>query len=165
MKPNLTPATKYCFDSSAFIDSWRRYHRPSILPTLWDQLLPGLIEKGRIIVPKEAEKEILAGNDELKTWFKSYKQCVQVYTPEHLKITSEIVNKYPKVSQYKKTKPLHADPFVVAVAKVENAVVVTWEGLNGSKDNPSIPELCREYTVEYHNMVELFEKEGWSFKH
>lgn len=156
--------SKYCFDTSAFVDSWRRFYNPSVFPTLWDKLSE-LMNDGRIIVPKEAEKEILAGNDDLKTWFKSNNTCVQPYTENQLKIVTAIVNKYPKVSQYHKPRPVHADPFVVALAKVENAIVVTWEGPNGSTTNPSIMDLCREYNVHCYNMVKFFESERWSFKH
>lgn len=164
MMMNLLPKSKYCFDTSAFIDSWRRFYTPSIFPTLWEQLSE-LMKSGQIVVPKEAEKEIVAGNDELKTWFKFSNSCVRAYTLAQLKIVTEIVNKYPKVSQYNKIKPIHADPFVVALAKIENATVVTWEGSNGSKDNPRIPDLCKEFEVECCNMIGFFEKEGWSFKH
>ncbi|MDO8571902.1 MAG: DUF4411 family protein [bacterium] len=155
---------KYCLDSSAFIDSWRRYYPPKVFPTLWEGLSE-LIVSGRIIVCKEAEKEIMNGNDELKTWFKLNKKCVVPYDNNQLVIVSEIVNKYPKVSQYNKPRPAHADPFVVALAKARNATVVTWEGLNGSSDNPAIPNLCREYQVSWCNMVDLCEREGWSFNH
>lgn len=157
-------SNKYCLDSSAFINSWRRYHNPSVFPTLWDGLAE-LIKEGRVIVCKEAEKEIMAGNDELKAWFKTNKACVKAYTPEQMRSVGEIVNKYPKVSQYHRVRAFHADPFVVALAKAEKAIVVTWEGPNGSNDNPQIPDLCKEQGIECCNMVELCEKEGWSFKH
>lgn len=123
------------------------------------------MEEGRLMVPKEAEKEILNGNDELKSWFKVHNDCVRPYTEEELVIVRNIVNKYPNVSQYKSVRSVHADPFVVALAKVEDAIVVTWEGPNGSKDTPAIPDLCKEYEIEWCTMVGLFEREGWSFRH
>jgi hypothetical protein len=159
--PSLTP-NKYCFDSSAFIDSWGRYYPPAIFPTLWDNLVE-LIDQKKLIVAKEAEKELIAGNDDLTAWFKKHSLCVIPYNTEQLQIASEIVNKYPKVSQYHRVKPNHADPFVVALAKLENAIVVTWEGPNGSSLNPAIPDLCREHKIEYINMIGLFTKESWSF--
>lgn len=159
--PSLTPI-KYCFDSSAFIDSWGRYYPPVIFPILWDRLAE-LIDQNRIIVAKEAEKELLAGNDGLTAWVKQHSLCVVPYSVEQFQIASEIVNKYPKVSQYHRVRSNHADPFVVALAKLENAIVVTWEGPNGSPLNPAIPDLCRERGIEYMNMVGLFTKENWSF--
>lgn len=162
MTNNLSPI-KYCFDTCAFIDSWRRYYPPRVFPMLWEQL-SDLMKNGRIMVPKEVEKEILAGNDEFKDWFRVNNICVKPYTKEQFEIASEIVNKYPKLSQYNKIKPFHADPFVVALAKVESATVVTWEGPNGDMNNPSVPNLCQEYKIGWFNMIGFFEKEGWSFK-
>lgn len=154
----------YCFDSSAFIDSWRRYYPPVVFSSLWDQFSE-LIKAERLIVPKEVEKEIKTGNDELYNWFKQNKSCVQGYTNKQLEVVSEIVNKYPKVSQYHRPRPNHADPFVVALAKIEKCIVVTWEGLNNSSINPAIPDLCREYNIEFCNPIGLFEKEKWTFNH
>lgn len=158
-----SPNTIYCFDTSAFVDSWRRYHPPGVFPVIWDKMAE-LMKEGRIIVCKEVQKEIDNGNDELKTWFKQNNSCVQSYDTEQLTTVSEIVNKYPKVSQYKKVKPIHADPFVVALAKTKKAKVVTWEGLGGGgSDNPRIPALCAEHGVDSCNMIGFFESEGWKF--
>lgn len=159
-----TTSTIYCFDSSAFIDTWRRYYPQKHFPTLWEGI-SSLISEGRIVVPKEAEKEIIAGNDELKAWFKQNLMCVKPYTQEQIVVVSEIVNKYPRVSQYNKVKPIHADPFVVALAKIDGATVVTWEGPNGSTDNPHIPDLCKEYQIPVVSMLGVFENEEWYFKH
>jgi hypothetical protein len=155
----------YCFDSSAFIDSWGRYYHYKFFPTLWDDLLNGLIESGRIIVTKEAQKELIAGADELTDWFKLRASCVVPFDPAQIAVVAEIVTKYPKVSQYHKPRPNHADPFVVALAKCKNAVVVTWEAPNGSTVNPSIPSLCNEFGVKYCDLLGVFESEGWRFKH
>lgn len=155
---------RYCFDSSAFINSWRRYYSPSVFPTLWDKFAELIIED-RIIMPKEAEKEIMNGRDELALWFKEHNQCVKKYTAEQLQIVQEIVNKYPKVSQYKKVRPYHADPFILALAKIENATVVTYEGNDGNHEDPKIPQLCVEYKIQCCDMITFFQKEKIYFRH
>lgn len=154
---------KYCFDSSAFINSWRRYYPPTVFSPLWEKFVE-LIKEGRIIIPKEAEKEILAGRDDLAEWLKINCQCVKKYTTEQLFLVQEIVNKYPKVSQYKKVKSYHADPFVLALAKIENASVVTYEANDGNYEDPKIPILCREYKVKCFDMVTFFNEEKFSFR-
>ncbi|MFA4941083.1 MAG: DUF4411 family protein [Patescibacteria group bacterium] len=153
---------KYCFDSSSFINSWSRYYPYKIFPAVWSGL-ELLIDQGRLVVPKEVKKEILAGNDDLKIWFNANSSCVVDIDKEQLKLVSEIVNKYPRVSSYNKPKPNHADPFVVALAKLKNIVLVTDEKPNGDKINPAIPDLCKEYKIKYCNMILFFEMEGWSF--
>lgn len=156
-------AQKYCFDSSVLMVGWRLHYPPSSFRPLWDKLA-ALIKDGRIIVPKEVEKEILAGDDDLKAWFKLNDNCVQPYTAEQIMVVSKIVNKYPKVSQYHKDRSRHADPFIVALAKAEGAVVVTYEGPNGNSANPSITTLCEEEGIECCNMSGFFEKEKIEFK-
>jgi hypothetical protein len=157
------PAQKYCFDSSIFIEGWRVHYPPVSFKPLWDKFVL-LMKEGRIIVPKEVEKEILAGDDDLKAWFKLNNDCVRPYTAEQIIVVSKIVNKYPKVSQYHKDRARHADPFIVALAKAEGAVVVTYEGPNGNSNNPSITTLCKEYEIECCKMSGFFEKEEIAFK-
>lgn len=154
----------YCFDSSAFIDSWRRYYPPDIFPSVWEEF-ERLINEGRIIVPKEVEKELLNGNDELKEWFKKHSQSVRKYTVEQLNLVKKVVADYPKASDYNKVKEFHADPFVVSLAKIEDLIVVTFEGNNGDTNNPRIPFLCKKYDVECCNMIKFFQNEGLSFRH
>lgn len=161
--PVKNSKNKYCFDSSVFMISWRIHYPYVPFASLWDRLVE-IMKEGRIIVPKEVEKEILAGDDDLKYWFKANKYCVRPYTDDQIKIVSAIVNKYPKVSQYHKDRPRHADPFIVALAKAEKAIVVTYEAPNGSRDNPSITTLCQEYEIECCNMSGFFEREGINFK-
>ncbi|MDP2638245.1 MAG: DUF4411 family protein [Candidatus Levybacteria bacterium] len=153
---------RYCFDTSAFTDSWRRYYKPNSFRVLWDRI-GGLIEDGRVLVPDEVKKEIGAGNDELITWFKQYNSHVSPVTAEQIAIVSEIVNKYPLVSQYKKPRAYHADPFVVALGKTTSTIVVTYERRNSSNDHPAVPDLCKEYRVECCSLADFFENEGWEF--
>jgi len=40
-----------------------------------------------------------------------------------------------------------ADAFVIAVARLQGAVVVTGEGANGTEDKPKIPYICQELKV------------------
>lgn len=154
--------TVYCFDSSAFIDSWRRYYRPDTFKELWDRI-GNRIENGSILVPDEVKKEIGSGNDTLVNWFKSYHKYVVPVSEDQIDVVRDIVNKYPAVSQYKKPRPYHADPFVVAVAKNRACTVVTYEGNNGSTHHPKIPGLCKEFGVTCCSVADFFEKEGWLF--
>jgi hypothetical protein len=156
--------SKYCFDTDTLAASWRRYYRPSSFEALWDRL-GDMMKRSIILIPEEVKKEIGAGKDELVTWMKRYcPRCVAIDDAQ-LRIVSQIVNKYPAVSQYKKPRPNHADPFVVAVAKIHGLEVVTFEKTkNASTVNPAIPDLCAEYGVTCCAMPDFFEKEGISFE-
>jgi len=155
--------TIYCFDSSALIDSWRRYYPIRLFPTLWEKVLCTIIDSKRIFLPIEAQKEILNGKDELVDWVKvNCPNIVDISVPQ-LNTVQEILSKYPKASDYKKLKPNHADPFVVAVAKIEGYTVVTFESKGGNADDPKIPFLCKMFGVECISMLDFFERENIKF--
>jgi Domain of unknown function (DUF4411) len=130
---------------------------------MWDKI-GSMLEAGKILIPDEVEKEIGSGNDPLIDWLKKHNVNKVPISQEQIEIVTEIVNKYPLVSQYKKPRPYHADPDVVAVAKINGCTVVTFEVRNGSKTHPSVPDLCKEYGVKCCTMADLFEREGWRFE-
>lgn len=157
-----TTKTKYCFDTDALVSSWRIHYRHKSFEELWEHL-GNLMKTGSIIICEEVQKEVGVGKDDLVLWLKQHKACVKPLTKEQLAIATEIVNRYPLVSQYHKPRPNHADPFVVALAKIEKCTVVTYEARNGSKDHPKVPDLCKEYGVDSCTMSAFFEKEGIVF--
>lgn len=153
---------KYCFDTDTLVSSWRIHYRPDAFESLWDQL-GDLVKNGAILIPDEVKKEIGVGKDGLVSWLKKYNVIGTPISMEQIEIVTEIVNKYPLVSQYKKPRPNHADPFVVAVAKIYKCTVVTYEKTNGNSKHPAIPDLCKEYRVDCCSMADFFKKEGWQF--
>ena len=153
---------KYCFDTSTLIGSWRQYYRPSVFGELWIRI-GELIKNGTIIIPEEVKKEIGTGKDDLAIWLKQYHHYIAPISIEQIEIVKEIVNKYPAVSQYKKPRPFHADPFVVALAKINSCTVVSEEKGSNNKDNPRIGDLCKEYKIDHCSTAEFFEREGWKF--
>jgi len=158
-----TEKSKYCFDTDTLAASWRKYYRPSSFEALWDKL-GDMMKRSIILIPEEVKKEIGVGKDDLVGWMKRYCPKSVGIDEAQLRIVSQIVNKYPAVSQYKKPRPNHADPFVVAVAKTRGLEVVTFEKGGGSAVNPAIPNLCAEYGVACCTLPDFFEKEGMSFE-
>lgn len=157
-----TRRPKYCFDTDTLASSWRRHYRPEAFGPLWERLAI-MMTDGIILIPEEVKKEIGAGRDGLVSWLKKSCPNYLVIDDKQLEIVSEIVNKYPGVSHYKKPRANHADPFVVAVGKIYSVTVVTFESGIGGPTNPSIPALCKEYGVECCSMADFFDKEGFSF--
>jgi hypothetical protein len=153
---------KYCFDTDTLASSWRRHYRLEAFGPLWERL-GTMMADGSILIPEEVKKEIGAGKDGLVAWLKTNcPNCLPI-DDKQLEIVSEIVNKYPGVSHYKKPRANHADPFVVAVGKIYSITVVTFESGGGGPTNPSIPALCKEYGVGCCTMADFFDKEKLSF--
>ena len=76
----------YVLDSNTFIDAKNRYYGFDIVPSFWNKLLE--ISPGKILTIKPIESEIMAGHDELSTWFENN------YTINTYSVDATEVNKY-----------------------------------------------------------------------
>ena len=91
-------------------------------------------------------------------------------TTEQIKIVKEILSTYPNLI---KTDRLYAaDPWVIALAIVMDRspqktlveikrIVVTEERLRGERVR--IPLVCKDYSIESIDILEMFRVEGWKF--
>ena len=75
---------------------------------------------------------------------------------------AEILSNFPKLVDDRPHKG-QADPFVIALARIRGATVVTEEGVTGSAKRPKIPFVCGHYGVACINLVGLMRAEDWVF--
>lgn len=61
----------------------------------------------------------------------------------------------------------YADLYVVAVAAVEEAVVVTTEQIDATTKlrKYKIPHVCRDRGIEWAKPYDVVRREGWVFRH
>lgn len=155
----------YCFDTSAFIAAWIESYPKDVTPKLWNEFMPGLIEAGRLITPRDVlvELERKAGKDDgLCEWVKSQVHAVVELDAELLAEGKRIINKYRRLIELKPGRS-GADPFVIALASLRGATVVTKEGLSGNLQKPKIPDVCRAEGISYMGILEVIRKERWVF--
>jgi hypothetical protein len=57
-----------------------------------------------------------------------------------------------------------ADSFVIGLAKVKDAIVVTGEKSIGTRDRPRIPIVCDHFSIGHRTMLELIREKGWTFQ-
>ena len=158
----------YIIDTSSLVELNR--HNPlDVFPTIWDKLTE-LIDKNRLVAPKEVLNEISQNDDQLSKWVKNQKKMFKEPTPRQIKLVKEILNKYP--SLIKSDRKYDADPWVIALA-IESAtdpqktiitikrIVVSEEKLRGNK--VKIPFICNEYKIVYMDIITMFRTEGWRF--
>lgn len=152
----------YCIDTSAILDGWVRYYPRDVFPTLWDNL-EGMIAKRRLVAPQEVLLELSKNDDELHKWarlqdgfFCDLDEATQI-------ATAEILAKFPKLVNNERNRSI-ADPFVIALAKVRNCVVITGEKRRGNPERPKIPDVCDGYKIKCINLLELIRVEGWQFR-
>lgn len=161
-----TQHQKYCLDANVLIQAWQKYYSPKLCPNYWD-ILNHLGQNNRIFVPQMVYEEITRTDDDLAKWLKS--SSIPAY-----KIDEQVANCLKSIYA---ANPLHiqlvdntrqrslADPWVIAHAMKENAVIVTKEekvtALNSTK--VKIPNVCDNLGVRYINDFEFIEEIGVRF--
>jgi protein associated with RNAse G/E len=158
----------YVIDTSSLIELNR--HNPiDVFPTIWDKL-KDLVDKDRLIAPREVLNEIIQNDDQLSKWAKNQKKMFKEPTPKQIEIVKDILRKYP--SLINTDGKYSADPWVIALA-IELAtnpqktiitikrIVVSEEKLRGNK--VKIPLICNEYKIENMDIITMFRTEGWKF--
>ena len=73
-----------------------------------------------------------------------------------------ILSAHPRLVMQMKNRN-RADPFVVAVASLRGATVVTGEGSDGTADRPKIPFVCSQLGIPCIRLLDVIRAEGWSF--
>lgn len=151
-------ATIYCIDTSALIAAWYERYKPNRFPKLWDQF-DQLIADGRLVssslVLRECSKQ---RSEELHNWLKPREA---MFHPPDEAVQGQvdfIVNTYKGLVSAGKEK-FQADPFVIALAKVNGHMVITEE--TGPASLAKIPGVCAAMKVLHCNLMQLIDAEDW----
>ncbi|MHA1770211.1 MAG: DUF4411 family protein [Candidatus Thorarchaeota archaeon] len=149
---------KYSFDTSGFINPFRRYYVPDVFPQLWD-MINRLIEDGTIVASKEVFIELGVKDDDLLHFVSNRPSLFIELDDIQQAIVGEIVNSYKKLVDPNSTKN-NADPYVIALAEVFNLTVVSYER-PGNQEHPKIPYVCQQRGVKHINFIEFLRDEGY----
>lgn len=154
----------YVFDTNCFIVLGHYF--PERFPSFWNNINT-FIKNGSIISTREVFNELIEkGNKEfLDEWIKTNKHIFQIPTSEELQFVKEIFSiphfqQLVKEKQRLKGTPV-ADPFVIALAKVHNACVVTEE--SNKKNAARIPNVCDHFEIDCTNLEGFMKRENWTF--
>ncbi len=163
---NLFSQPKYTIDTSsllAMMNAGEKYDK-EVFKKLWLDF-QALCNTGKVVSHVEVQKEIKEGGvKDQVSWAKSYKQIFQRYNlPAEENVIREIGAKgghFVSFLQQQKPKSMHADPWLVAQAKVENLILITEENINSPK---KIPQVCIAMGVKSVSILGLILEEGWSY--
>jgi len=153
----------YSIDTSALIDGLERFYPEKTFPGLWDKVV-SLLEDGRLIISEEAWDESRKKDLATKEWCDKHDKDKWVVNTD-ASVAAEvrrILALYPRIVGEMKGRN-RADPFVIAVASLNNAVVVTGEGPDGNDRKPKIPYICSNMGIKSITFLQLIKAEGWSF--
>jgi hypothetical protein len=137
----------FCFDTSAFVNPFRRAYPMDLFPSLWTALAER-IERGDIVTSDVVRVELEQKDDELLAWFRMRgSQLVVPMDEDQQRYVTRILAAFPNWMDAKSTKN-DADPFVVALALSRGLGVVSWERVGGPS-RPGIPFVCDRFGVRH----------------
>ena len=138
-----------------------------IAPSFW-RLLDEQAEAGVICSSTVVYRELVAGDDELTIWAKQRKGTGLFRDP-----SEDVQRVFNEVAVYVQTRyPEHqsqtfldgADAWVIAHAKVEDAVVITHETMvDDYSKKPKIPNICKRFDVNCLNTYSMLRNLGARF--
>lgn len=159
--------TRYCLDANVLIQAWQKYYSPRLCPSYWDNLnLLG--QRGVIFIPKVVYDEIIKTEDDLSKWLANSDIPILQIDGEVTRCLSTMyatneLHKY--LVDNKKNRSL-ADPWIVAHAMKEQAVVVTKEErlLVPSVKTIRIPNVCDNMGLRCINDFQFIGEIGMRFE-
>ena len=155
--------TFYSFDSDSFISSWRVYYSTESFPDVWE-CLDRLMRLGRLRCAEPVYGEIEKGGDELCNWIKARKDLVVYPWDQPIqRAVKDIQRQYTNLVN--PNGGSGADPWVIALAKIMNGCVVTFEKKVGpGAKYVKIPNVCEGCGVSYTNVFGVIAREKWVFR-
>ena len=143
----------YVFDNSSLSQIFKSFY-PSIFPSFWIKF-EELIANKILLSTREVRLELEPRDfHHVPNWIKDHPGFFTIPDKDELAFVTQIYSvKHFQQNLKKKDiiqgKP-HADPFVIAKAKVINGIVVMEETY---KDNAAkIPNICDYFKVDYLNL-------------
>ena len=153
---------RYCLDANVFIQGWNDYYSMDLCPEYWG-ILDRLAQENKIFAPIEVRKEIEKTDDNLAKWVKARPYFFRDITIEVQENLRKIMAAHSRLVDSIKQRSV-ADPWVIAFAMAENAVVVTKESPSASQTKRiKIPDVCRALNVPFMNDFEFAREAGIRF--
>ena len=158
----------FCLDASSIINLFRHsglFYPPypqDIFKGLWDKL-DQLIENGEIISHITVLKEIEKRDDNAKKWCVKHKKIFKDIDDCQIKELNKIKAKYSKShwdAETKRKGQEWADPWVIALAICEEAIIVSDE--RNSPDR--VPYVANYFGISTLNLMDFFRKIGLRLK-
>lgn len=156
----------YCLDSNFFIEAWNKYYSPNLCKDFWD-VINEIGKKGIFFIPSQVRDEIFKVDDDLREWLK---QSDIIIKENNEDVGNCLKNIYATDERHKllvdstKGRSL-ADPWLIAHAMNDNAIVVTKEEkiTDPSSQKIKIPNVCINMKIKWITDFEFIRLMGIKF--
>lgn len=155
----------YVFDNDAF--RIMSHYYPTTFKTLWENM-DLLADTGELISVKDVVREIeskLPNLGFLEPWIKKQKKIFVAPEPNEMLFVAEIFRiahfRMEMGEQAILRGDPHADPFLIAAAKVRSGTVVTQE--KWKPNSGKIPNVCDHFGVPHMTIEKFFQTQSWTF--
>jgi len=161
---------KYLLDANILIEAHRRYYGFDLCPGFWDAIVRHH-QADVVFCIDRIEEELKRGKDELTEWTRAESPKTffrPTSDPAIVEQFGEIVSWVQSESQFREEAKAEfaavADGWLIACAKAGGFVVVTHEAYNRDiRKKVQIPNVCRQFQVEYVNTFEMLRELGIRF--
>lgn len=153
--------TFFSFDTSSLLNGRRDLLPPETFVTLWANI-ELMINDGNIRCIDEVRNELAKREDAVHDWAKSQPDLFVPLTADVQRAARDVLQAHPKLVGAGGGRN-SADPFVIALARAQDGVVVTEETLSGNINKPRIPDVCDAMGVPWLNLVRFVQQQEWTF--
>jgi len=159
----MVAGKRFCLDTNVFIEGWNKYYSEDLCPSYWE-ILDSLARAERVSAPIEVRREIQKHDDALAEWVASRPYLFEEITIDVQHQLRQIMASYGRLVDNTRQRSI-ADPWVIAFAKCENAIVVTKEMPAGpNTDRIKIPDVCQALNVPYMSDFQFAREIGIRFE-
>ncbi len=156
---------KFCLDTNVFVQAWNRYYAIDFAEPYWTKL-DELAQAGIVFATEEVKHEIRKIDDSLKSWLEPREHFFKPIDDTVIECLQTIYRdeRNRRLVDSSKFRSV-ADPWVIAHAMAEKAVVVTKENyeVNPTK-RVKIPNVCQALGIECIDDFELIRRLNLRFR-
>ena len=150
----------YIIDTCS-LTALHRVYPADIFKPVWDKI-ECLIDEGALISCEDVFIELEAQDDELHDWAKQQKEKGFFWplTTDIQERTKEVLKSHTNLLDLKKRKS-SADAFLIALALIRDATVVSEEKPSGGPEKSKIPDVCAYYSIRCISLIEMLRDAGF----
>ena len=156
----------YLIDTSVLIEGYRNYYAFDLVPSFWNKLTEYVKDKKVLIIDRVKKEIEEKREDQLTRWLKKEFDGDDFASTDDEKVIAQ----YEKIINWVQNNPQFndeakadfangADGWLIAYAKVNDCIVVTQEKFHPDiRRKVPIPNVCKEFEVEYINLFEMLRR-------